>query len=93
MNLRVTPRASRAELTGFQDGTLRLRTTASPVHGKANEECIRIIADFFGIRKSQVRIVSGHASRTKTIAVDGADAGEITARLARLTPAKGIRNS
>ena len=87
--IRIVPRASRSELAGFQDGTLKLRIAAPPVDGKANEECVRMIADFFGIKKVRVTIVSGHTSRTKTVAVEGASVKEVAARLAELPPGKG----
>ena len=83
-NIRVVPRASRSELTGFRDGALKLRIASPPVDGKANQECVRMVADFLRVKKGQVTIVSGHASRTKTVAVEGAKAKEVTARLAEL---------
>jgi len=88
-HIRVVPRASRSELAGVQNDALKLRITAPPVAGKANEECIRVIADFFGVKKRQVTIVSGHASRTKTIAITGMNTGEIAALLEKLPPDKG----
>jgi len=69
--VRVVPRASRSEIVGTQDDAVKLRISSPPVEGKANEECVRVIADFLGLKKRQVSIVSGHASRTKTIALTG----------------------
>ncbi|MBW6487114.1 MAG: DUF167 domain-containing protein [Syntrophobacterales bacterium] len=88
-HVRVVPRASRSELAGVQDDALKLRITAPPVDGKANEECIRVLADFFDVKKRQVTIVSGHASRTKTIAIAGKSSGEIAARLEKLPTKNG----
>ncbi len=82
--IRVVPRASRSEPAGFRNDALKLRITAPPVEGKANEEYIRLIAEILGVKRSQVSILSGHASRTKTVAVDGVKGGEITARIAAL---------
>lgn len=79
--LRVVPRASRREAAGVRDGALKLRITAPPVEGKANEECIRLLADILGVKKNQVTIIAGHTSRTKIVAVSGRTAGEIAARL------------
>jgi uncharacterized protein len=87
--IRVVPRASRSELTGIQDGALKLRIAAPPVDGKANEKCVRMVADFLGIKKGRVTIIGGHASRTKTVAVEGANAKEIAARLDDLPPGRG----
>jgi len=77
--IRVVPRASRCEVAGIQDDALKLRITAPPVEGKANEECIRLLAELLGVKKTQVTIVAGHASRIKTVSVEGRKAREIAA--------------
>ncbi|MEK7374584.1 MAG: DUF167 domain-containing protein [Thermodesulfobacteriota bacterium] len=77
--IRVVPRASRCEVAGIQDDALKLRITAPPVEGKANEECIRLLAELLGVKKTQVTIIAGHASRTKTVSVEGRKAREIAA--------------
>ena len=78
------PRASRCETAGIQDDALKLRITAPPVEGKANEACIRLLAELLGVKKAQVTIIAGHASRTKTVAVEGVKAAEIAALIAAL---------
>ena len=82
--IRVVPRAPRSEVGGIQGDALKLRITAPPVDGKANEECIRLLAETLGVKKGQVTIIAGHASRTKTVAVDGVKAKEIAAIIAVL---------
>jgi uncharacterized protein (TIGR00251 family) len=82
--IRVVPRASRCESAGFQDDALKLRITAPPVEGKANEACIALLAELLRVKKGQVAIVAGHASRTKTVAIQGLKAAEITALIAAL---------
>jgi len=82
--IRVVPRASRREVAGIQGDALKLRITAPPVEGKANEECIRLLAETLGVKKGQVTIIAGHGSRTKTVAVDGVKAAEIAALIAAL---------
>jgi len=78
-NVKVVPRASRSELVGEQDGTLRVRIAAPPVAGAANEELIRLLAKKLEVRASSVTIVSGEASRMKKIAVKGITAQELHA--------------
>ena len=82
--IRVVPRASRSGPAGFQDDALKLRITAPPVEGKANEACIALLAELLRVKRGQVTIISGHASRTKTVAVEGVKAKEIAARIATL---------
>jgi uncharacterized protein (TIGR00251 family) len=69
--IRVVPRASRSEAAGIQGDALKLRITAAPVEGKANDECIRLLAEILGVKRTQVAIIAGHAARTKTVAVTG----------------------
>ena len=40
------------------------------IEGAANEGVIAVLAAHFGVRKRDVRIVSGHTARIKTIEVD-----------------------
>ena len=71
--VRVVPRASRSEIAGEHDGALRVRVTAPPVDGAANEELVRLLARELKVRASAIEIVSGHTSRTKGILVRGAN--------------------
>jgi uncharacterized protein (TIGR00251 family) len=82
--IRVVPRTSRSEAAGIQGDALKLRITAPPVEGKANRECARMVAELLGVKRTQVAIISGHASRTKTIAVEGVKAKEIAALIEAL---------
>ena len=79
--VRVVPRASRSEVAGIQGDALKLRLNAPPVEGKANDECIRLLAELFGVKKAQVTIIVGHTTRIKTVAVEGIKAGSVAAIL------------
>lgn len=68
--VRVQPRASRNEFADVQNGVLRVRLTAPPVDGAANEALVAFIAAELGLTKRQVRIVSGFGSRNKMVEVD-----------------------
>jgi len=75
--IRVVPRASRSEAAGIQGDALKLRITQPPVEGKANDECIRLLAKILGVKRTQVTIIAGHAARTKTVAVEGMKADRV----------------
>ena len=70
--IRVVPRASKSEIVGEVEGSLKLRISSPPVDGAANEEVVRVLAKAFGVPKSNVVIVSGETSKTKRIRVIGA---------------------
>jgi len=67
----VQPGASRARIVGRLDGALKLAVTVPPEKGKANKAVAKLMANELGVAVSAVRIVTGTASRRKTIAVDG----------------------
>lgn len=83
LNVRLTPRASRTEVRGFLDDVLHIRVTAAPVDGRANEALIRLLADRLGVARGAVRVVAGHTSREKLLAVDGLSTEEAHRRLER----------
>ena len=65
----VIPHASRAEIVGMQDGVLKIKVTAPPVEGAANEACIKLLAGELKLKKSQMEISSGAKSRRKTVMI------------------------
>ncbi|MEQ1762190.1 MAG: DUF167 domain-containing protein [Pyrinomonadaceae bacterium] len=70
--IRVVSRASKSEIVGEVEGSLKVRISAPPVDGAANDEVIRMLAKAFAVAKSNVSIVSGETSKTKRIRVVGA---------------------
>lgn len=78
--VRVQPRASRNRLEGVVDDRLRVRLTAPPLEGQANEACAAFLAKVLGVPRSKVALVAGLKSREKAFHVDG-DASELVSRL------------
>ena len=79
----VQPRASRTELAGMHDGVIKIRVAATPIENAANLALIDFVAQHLGIAKRYVRVVSGHASRSKVLDIDGVSAAVIAARLGK----------
>lgn len=72
--VRVTPRSRKNEVVQVrQDGTVKVRLTAPPVEGKANQALIQFLAEVLGLSPARVRIVSGTTGRNKLVAVEGMD--------------------
>lgn len=65
--VRVQPKASRNQVDGLHGEALKLRVTAPPVDGKANEAVIRFVAKLLGVAPSTISIASGETSRDKVI--------------------------
>ena len=67
----VVPGASRSEIAGSHNDSLRVRVAARPVEGAANEELVLFLAKTFKVSKSSVRIISGARGRSKQVSVEG----------------------
>jgi uncharacterized protein (TIGR00251 family) len=81
LRLRVLPRASRDEVAGVAGDAVRVRLTAPPVDGAANEALLRFLAGRLDLTRSAVTLVSGLTSRTKVVEVAGLTAEEAARRL------------
>jgi uncharacterized protein (TIGR00251 family) len=69
--VRIQPRSSKNGVTRMEDGSLKIRLTAPPVDGAANEALVKFLSDTFSVSKSQIEIVSGHTSREKRVKISG----------------------
>lgn len=68
----LQPKSSKNEVVGpYRDG-IKVKVTAPPVEGKANEALIRFLAKGFGISPSCIEIIKGLHSREKTLRISGA---------------------
>ncbi len=77
----LQPKSSRNEIVGpYRDG-IKVRVTAAPVEGKANEALLRFLAKEFGVTPSSIEIVRGHRSREKIIRVAASLDQELKRRL------------
>jgi uncharacterized protein (TIGR00251 family) len=70
-SVRLQPRASKTEIVGAHGGALRIRVTAPPVDGLANEALIDFLAQELDVSRRNVCIVSGFSSRAKVIEIGG----------------------
>lgn len=69
--VRVQPRAAREAILGERDGVLRVRLTAPPVEGAANDALRRLLAKALGTAPSAVLILRGERGRDKQVRVAG----------------------
>ena len=67
----LQPKSSKNEVVGpYRDG-IKVKVTAPPVEGKANEALIRFLAKEYGIPPSCIEIIKGLHSREKTVRISG----------------------
>jgi uncharacterized protein (TIGR00251 family) len=75
--VRVQPRASRSEIVGEYNGAIKVRLSAPPVDGAANDALVDLLASELSVARRNVTIVSGTSSRSKTVAVAGVDVASV----------------
>lgn len=54
---------------GGKDGVLEVSVSSAPVDGKANEEMLELLSDYFEVAKSAIEITSGRTSRRKIVEI------------------------
>jgi|WetSurMetagenome_2_1015567.scaffolds.fasta_scaffold70558_4 uncharacterized protein len=84
--VRVTPRAGQDRIDGWGSDAagrpiLKARTMAPPTDGRANAALEKLIARALGLAPSAVAVTSGHASRTKTLQIEGGEESVLRALL------------
>ena len=83
--VRAQPGAKKTAITGVYgqgaETQLKIAVQAPPVEGRANTALVAFLADFFGIPRSRVELVSGELSRSKVFLLRGVTLAQAEARL------------
>jgi uncharacterized protein len=83
--IHVVPRASQTEVAGKHGDAVRIRVSAPPVNGAANDELVRFIARRLGVSRASVTIAHGNAGRRKTVTIEGLTTDAALKRLLETT--------
>lgn len=73
IQIKVVPGSSKDEVVGPYGEGLKLRVTAAPEKGKANTAVIRLLAEHFGVKQTQIQIVAGASSPRKVVEIKSED--------------------
>ena len=68
INVRVIPNAKKNNVSE-EHGKLKVHVSAPAVDGKANKTLIKVLAEYFEIKKNNVRISKGLKSREKVVEI------------------------
>jgi uncharacterized protein len=80
--VRVTPRASRNEVTEIQtDGTVKVRLIALPADDDANKQLVSFLAEVLGCPTTKLDIVAGLSGRDKLVSIIDMETEEVHQRL------------
>jgi uncharacterized protein (TIGR00251 family) len=69
--VKAMPNAGKNALAGEYNGMLKIKISAQPERGKANEELADYLSGLLKISKSRIEIIKGAAAREKTISIKG----------------------
>jgi uncharacterized protein (TIGR00251 family) len=63
------PKAAQDEIVGIHGERLKIRITAPPVDGKANDHIIKWFSKIFKVPKNNIKILQGELGRQKTLRI------------------------
>jgi hypothetical protein len=66
----IQPRSSRDCIDGTHGDRLKIRITAPPADGRANEHLVRFLAGEFGVPRRRVTLLAGTSARAKRIRIE-----------------------
>jgi uncharacterized protein len=82
LKVKVVPGSSRTKIDGWLGEFLKIRVTAEPQKGRANEAVAALLAETIGVPRRDVNISSGRSSSRKTFKITGLSYSEICSKLA-----------
>ncbi len=80
INVRVIPRSGK-NLIEWEEGGLKVRLTAPPIDGAANDALIALLAQCLGLHKRDIQIVHGTTGRHKIVEITGMPAEAIEKKI------------
>ena len=81
IRVKVLPRSSVNQISGNDEGVIKVKLTAPPVEGKANKALVQFLSKKLGVARRDVVIVSGERSRVKSIRINGLSMEDVMGRL------------
>ena len=81
VRLRVSPGAGKAGIVGRHGDAWKVRVTAAPEHGRANEAVLRLVAEALAVPRDALTLVAGHGGRDKIVELTGLGPALVERRL------------
>jgi len=81
VRIHLSPGARHSQVTGRHGDGWKVRVAARPERGRANAALEELLAAILGVPRAGVRVVSGHAARSKVVNVDDLEPEELDRRL------------
>ena len=81
LKVKVVPGSSRTTIDGWLGDALKVRVTAKPEKGKANDAVVALLAETLGVRPQDISIFSGGTSPRKSFIINNLSDYEVRSRL------------
>lgn len=70
LDIKAVPRSRSAAIAEVMtNGALKVKVTAAPEKGRANEEICAVLADYLSVARRNIEIVSGFSSPRKRVRI------------------------
>jgi uncharacterized protein (TIGR00251 family) len=76
--VKVVPGSSKTAVAGLLGSTLKIKVSAPPEKGKANESLVNFLAERLGVRPRNIEIIAGTSNPVKQIRVEGITPDRLT---------------
>lgn len=71
LKIKVTPKSGKHEMSAIMsDGTVKIKLKSAPEQGKANQELIELLSNFFEVAEKNISISHGETSARKTVKIE-----------------------
>ncbi|MFA5251956.1 MAG: DUF167 domain-containing protein [Phycisphaerae bacterium] len=78
---KIVPGSSRTCICGLLGGMLKIKISAPPEKGKANQSLIEFLAETLGVKKNAISIISGQTNPVKQVQVLGVSSDSLNKKL------------
>ncbi len=81
LSIKVVPGASNSKIVGWLGDELKIRVSAPPEKGKANQAIIKLLAKQLALAPSDIKIVAGHGNSHKILEIGNIESDAIDQKL------------
>lgn len=67
--VKVKPQARVEKVEKVNENGFVLQVKAPPKEGRANQEAVELLSEYFHVAKSRIKIIKGHKSRNKIMEI------------------------
>ena len=79
---KIIPGSSgRTRISGLYNGMLKIKVSAAPEKGKANQNLVKFLADKLEVKKNDITIISGQTNPVKQIRITGISTDNLLRKL------------